>query len=172
MVPTGVKVEKGLRPMFSTGSANVQGRSSGFMLLDMALALTILLLLFAVVWPTFGGGTGSVLQSAAALDIATLLRADRTSASRDGVPTSTRIDLRRRTVTDATSRRVEVPPDIAIEVTTAGPCMRAAQQFIIVFAPDGSSCGGVIMLRKGAKAQAIRINWLSGMIDVVNVPKT
>jgi hypothetical protein len=43
----------------------------------------------------------------------------------------------------------------------------AARQFVIVFSPDGSSCGGVIVLRKGRVAYAVRFNRLSGMIDIV-----
>jgi hypothetical protein len=40
-----------------------------------------------------------------------------------------------------------------------------------VFAPDGSSCGGVVNLKKDRQIYAIHINWLTGMIDVANVPK-
>lgn len=141
------------------------------MLLDLALALTILLLMFAIVWPVIGQRTNNAQQAATALDVATLLRADRTSAARNGVPTGTRIDLGRRVITGATGRRVQLPRDIALEVTTGAPCMEGAQRFVIVFAPDGTSCGGVLTLRKGGQIYAVRVNWLSGMIDVVNLPK-
>jgi general secretion pathway protein H len=146
--------------------------SSGLLLLDMALALTILLLLFAIIWPTFGGGTTNLQESATALDIATLLRTDRTSASRTGVPTATRIDLDRRVLTSANGRIVEVPADIALEVTTGAACMTSARRFVIVFSPDGSSCGGMIVLKKGGLSYAVRFNWLSGMIDVVHASRT
>jgi general secretion pathway protein H len=174
----GARVAKDLQqtsPIGSTkptGSTNTHARSSGFLLLDMALALTILLLLFAIIWPTFGGGTTTLQQSATALEIATLLRTDRTSASATGLPTSTHIDLGRRTVTGATGRRVDVPDDVALEVTTGAACMTAARQFVIVFYPDGSSCGGVVVLKRGSSAYAIRFNWLSGMIDVVHASKS
>lgn len=148
------------------------GRSSGYLLLDMALALTILLLLFAIVWPVFGGGTTSLQESATALKIATLLRGDRTSASRTGIPTGTRIDLDRRTLTSADGRRVEVPADIALEVTTGAACMVSARRFVIVFSPDGSSCGGIIVLKKRGLSYAVRFNWLSGLIDVVHATGT
>jgi len=160
-------------PLRSTRSrSNADHRSSGYLLLDMALALTILLILFAIIWPTFGGGTTSLQESATALDIATLLRHDRTSARRTGSPTGTRIDLDRRILTSADGRRVEVPSDINLEVTTGGACMTSARQFVIVFSADGSSCGGVIVLKKGAMSYAIRFNWLSGMIDIVHASKT
>jgi general secretion pathway protein H len=163
-----MKVEKDLRRISPTGSVKAGTGSSGFLLLDMALALTILLLLFAIIWPTFGRGTTSLQQSALALDIATLLRTDRTSAGRIGTPTSTRVDVGRRTVTGSTGQRVEIPADITVEVTAGSACMTSQTRFTIVFSPDGGSCGGAIVVRKGGLAYAIRFNWLSGMIDIVH----
>jgi len=141
------------------------------MLLDLALALTILLLLSAIVWPVVGPGTNNVQQAAVALDIATVLRVDRSSASSRGLSMATRFDLARRTVIGATGRRIHVPGDVAMTVTTGVQCMEGAQRFAIVFAPDGTSCGGVVVLSKGMRNYSIKINWLSGMIDVVSDPK-
>jgi general secretion pathway protein H len=145
-------------------------RGAGFMLIDVVLALAILLLIAAVVWPMVGYGTSRTQQAATALDVATLLRVDRAAASRDGRPTGTRIDLDERTVIGATGRRVRVPIDLAIEVTTSPLCIEGPRRFLIVFAPDGSSCGGVVKLKKDSQIYAIHINWLTGIIDVANVP--
>ena len=134
----------------------------------MALALTILLLLVAIIWPTFGVGTSTLVQSATALDIATLLREERTVASQTGLPTSTRINLDQRTLTGAGGRQIEIARDLTLEVTTGDACMTSARRFTIVFSPDGRSCGGVIMLKRGSLMYAVRFNWLSGMIDVVH----
>lgn len=141
------------------------------MLLDLALALTILLLLFAIAWPFVAPGTNSARQAAVALDIATLLRGDRSAAGNNGRSMATRIDLDRRVVASASGRRVLVPGDLAMTVTTGAGCMEGARRFILTFAPDGTSCGGVVLLSKGARSYAIRINWLSGMIDVVSTPE-
>jgi len=134
------------------------------------LALTILLLMAAVIWPMVGQGTSQTQQAATALDIATLLRVDRAAASRNGRPTGTLIDLGERAVIGATGRRVRVPIDLAIEVTTSPQCIEGPQRFLIVFAPDGSSCGGVVKLKKERQIYAIHINWLTGVIDVANAP--
>ena len=142
-------------------------RSGGFLLLDMALALTIMLLLVAIIWPSFGSGTTVLQESATALDIATLLRGDRTAATRTGVPTSTRIDVDNRMLISASGRSVQVPADVGFEVVTGHACMTSRHRFLVVFSPDGSSCGGAIVVRKGGASYTIRINWLSGMIDVV-----
>jgi general secretion pathway protein H len=141
------------------------------MLLDLALALTIVLLVFAIVWPAVNRGTSPAQQAATALDIATLLRVDRSSASREGTAKGTRIDLARRVVIGSSGRQVRVPDDLAVEVTTTAPCSAGVQQFVIRFAPDGSSCGGIVVLKRGEQALAIRIHWLSGMIDVIALPR-
>jgi general secretion pathway protein H len=145
-------------------------RGAGFILTDVVLALTILLLMAAIVWPMVGHGTSRTQQAATALDIATLLRLDRAAASRNGRLTGTRIDLGERTVIGETGRRVRVPSDLTIEVTTSPQCIEGPQRFLIVFAPDGSSCGGVVKLKKERQIYAIHINWLTGVIDVTNAP--
>jgi general secretion pathway protein H len=138
------------------------------MLLDVVLALTIVLLVYAVAWPMLGRGASSVEHAAIALDIATLLRADRGAAAERGAAAGTLLDLDRRTVTGASGRRVSVPDSIGMAVTTGVQCIAGARRFAIVFAPDGTSCGGVIVLSKGTQSYSIRINWLSGMVDVVH----
>jgi general secretion pathway protein H len=52
-------------------------------------------------------------------------------------------------------------------VTTGAACIKGASEFVVVFAPDGTSCGGVIVFKRNGRAYAVRFNWLSGMIDVV-----
>jgi general secretion pathway protein H len=138
------------------------------MLLDLVLALTVVLLLSAVTWPMLGRGTGSVQQAAIALDIASLLRADRNAASESGNAMGTTFDLQGRTVQGASGWQIQLPPDIGIAVTTGNPCMVGARRFVIVFAPDGTSCGGEVALSSRAQTYTIRINWLSGLVDVAH----
>ena len=160
--------------MSQTGSVSprpADTASSGYMLLDLALALTILLILFAIAWPIVGNGTNNAQHAATAFDIASLLRSDRGLANRNGRLTGTDINLNSRTITSAGGRRIFIPRDLAVEVTTAQECVEGTKRFVITFAPNGSSCGGIILLKKQGNAYAVRINWLSGMIDVINVPK-
>ncbi len=147
-------------------------RRRGFVLLDMALALTILLIIFAVVWPTLGRGTSKARLAATTLDIVNLLRSDRSAAALEGAPKASRIDLDRRTVTNAAGRVVAVPEDVRMEITAGSACARGNRLFVIVFAPDGGSCGSSLLLKKGSSIFVIRVNWLSGMIDVVDSGKT
>jgi general secretion pathway protein H len=137
----------------------------------MVLALTILLLLSAIVWPLLGRNTTSTQQAATALDIATLLRMDRAAAARTGLSTGTRIDLDRRILIGSNGRQIAIPNDVSLEVMTGSTCRRTAREFVVSFAPDGGSCGGVISLKKINRTYAVRFNWLTGLIDVVNGAK-
>jgi general secretion pathway protein H len=139
------------------------------MLLDAILALSITLLLAIIIWPVVGARTTGAQVAATALDIATMLRRDRTAASLQDRPSGTRFDLSRKLVVDETGRSVEVPRDASLEIMTAPQCADGQQRFLISFAPDGSSCGGVFMLREGSLAFRIRVNWLTGMIDVAKL---
>jgi general secretion pathway protein H len=146
-------------------------RRQGFMLLDMALALSLLLLLFAVIWPSMGRGTSKAKQAATALSIANLLRADRSAAALEGSARGTRIDLAHRVITSAAGRTIAVPEDLSMELFAGSSCTRGDRLFVISFAPDGSSCGASLFLRKQNSLYVIRVNWLSGMIDVADSAK-
>ncbi|MGA7328573.1 MAG: hypothetical protein WBX25_29810 [Rhodomicrobium sp.] len=143
----------------------------GFMLLDMTLALTLLLIIVAVVWPAAGSGTSKTKQAATALSIVNLLRADRSAATLEGTAKGTQIDLGQRTVTGSTGSWVAVPEDLSMELLTGSSCAKGNRHFVIVFAPDGSSCGASLFLGRGGSNFVIRVNWLSGMIDVVDNAK-
>jgi general secretion pathway protein H len=143
----------------------------GFVLLDMSLALALLLILFAIIWPSLGRGTSKSQQAATALSIVNLFRADRSAAALEGAAKGTQIDLDRRSITSAGGRRVAVPEDLSMKILTGSSCSKGSRQFVIIFAPDGSSCGASLFLGKGSSSYMIRVNWLSGMIDVVDNTK-
>jgi general secretion pathway protein H len=149
-----------------------RGGVGGFVLLDMALALTLLLILFAVVWPTLGRGTSKARLAATTLDIVNLLRSDRSAATLEGIAKASRIDLEHRTITNAAGRIVAVPDDVRMEIAAGSSCAKGNRLFLIVFAPDGGSCGASLLLKKGSSIFVIRVNWLSGMIDAVDGGKT
>jgi general secretion pathway protein H len=142
------------------------------MLLDMVLALTIVLLLFSIAWPLIGRNTTSTQQAAMALDIATMLRMDRSLASRTGVATGTRIALNQRLFVGSTGQQIVIPNDVALEVFTGTACRRSVSEFVIAFRPDGTSCGGIISLAKNNRTYAVRFNWFTGLIDVVQTTKS
>lgn len=138
----------------------------------MALALAVVLMAAAIIWPAIPRGTSSAGLAATVMDVATMLRADRTGAVRDGLRVGTVINLDGRTVRDATGRTVTVPRDLAFEIVTATACSLGGRRYQITFNPDGSSCGGVVRLAKDGRSFRIRVNWLTGWVDVVGPEKS
>ena len=145
-------------------------RRAGFMLIDVALALAVVLMVAAVMWPAMPRATNAARLSATAMEIATMLRADRTAARRTGKPSATVLDLPNRTVKGG-GRSFEVNRGFDFEVLTTAACRQPGERFRIEFRPDGSSCGAVVRIAAGGRAFRVRVNWLTGWVDVVGPEK-
>lgn len=140
----------------------------GFVLLDVVLALAVLGLVMLIAWPHQARGTGAARHAAYALEIAALLKNDRTAAAQLGHNVATGIDVSaRRIVSGSTGRAIVLPADLQLDVLASGICISAPGKFAITFSEDGRSCGAVVRIAKGDRDWRVRINWLSGQIDVI-----
>ena len=140
----------------------------GFAMLDLLIALSVLALLMLVALPALVPGTSPGRQEAYAAEIAALLKSDRAAAAQTGRLVGTRIDvaLRRIAAGGGRQREVVLPADLVLDVTSGKSCGRDRESFVIAFEADGRSCGAVIKVAKGERAWRIRVNWLTGYVDV------
>jgi general secretion pathway protein H len=137
-------------------------------LLDVVLAMAVLALLMLLALPILPHGTTAARQGAYAMQIAALLKSDRTAAARAGQEVSTRVDIAaKRIISGAGRRTVDLPSDLTLDVIASDLCPAQPGVFAIVFAPDGRSCGAVIRIAKDERDWRIRVNWLTGFVDVV-----
>jgi general secretion pathway protein H len=151
----------------AAGARRRPGQVQGFALLDLLLAMLVLSLLMLVALPALVPGTSPNRHEAYAAEIAALLISDRAAAAQSGRPTGTSIDVdRRRIAAGGRQRALQLPADLALDVTSSEGCGRQRGAFLISFEADGRSCGAVIRLAKGDRAWRIRVNWLTGYIDV------
>lgn len=137
----------------------------------MMLALTVLLILFSVIWPQVAQRTRTPLLQAVAIDVATVLRSTRGMAEAKNRSYAAVIDVRQRVVANSAGQQARLPRDLSISVSTARSCTRDAQRVEITFAPDGSSCGGTIKIADDHHAYLVLVNWLSGVIHVNQTSK-
>jgi general secretion pathway protein H len=145
---------------------------SGIVLLDLVLAMARLGFVMLMIMPSLPSGTTTARHGAYALEIAALLKSDRTAAARTGTEVATQVDVSARTiVSGATHDAVILPSDVTLDVIASDICNAGNGRFNIVFAADGRSCGAVIRIGKGTRDWRIRVNWLTGYIDVV-APQT
>jgi general secretion pathway protein H len=149
-------------------AAAAGGSQDGVILLDLVLAVAVFAFVVLVALPSLPQGTTPARHAAYALEVAALLKTDRTAAARTGREVATRIDVAERAVTgSANGQVILLPEDLNLEVVASDLCVAGPGRFAIVFAADGRSCGAVIRISKGGRDWRIRINWLTGFVDVV-----
>jgi general secretion pathway protein H len=147
---------------------NRAGPEDGFTLLEMVCVLAIVGLLATVLLPSIPSQTSRSRLEAYAIEAATLLKADRSAAIRRRLEVTTQVDAGSRSVRSGSSSEiVRVPEDVRFEALLPESCNNRPVVASISFFASGMSCGGVIALTHVDASYEIRINWLTGRIEVV-----
>jgi general secretion pathway protein H len=137
-------------------------------LLDLVIAMALLSLLLLLVLPYLPHRTTSSRLGAYAAEVAAVLKADRSAAARSGREVATQVDLIRKRIASGAGRRaVSLPSDVTMDMVASEACTLQDGQFAVIFASDGRSCGAVLSLAARNLVWRIRINWLTGFVDVV-----
>lgn len=143
-------------------------RDSGFTLVEVVAVLAIIAMLAALVLPGWPHGTTRPQLEAYALRIAALLKADRNAALRGRARVDTSLSLATREVVSGSGAgEVRLPEDVAFDALVAGACAGRANGSSIAFLPSGMSCGGTIALARPGAAVHVRVNWLTGGVELV-----
>ena len=141
---------------------------AGFTLIEMVAVLAIVALLAAVALPRWPHGTTRPQLEAYALRIGALLKADRVAALRARARVTTRLDgPAKLVVSGAGAGAVQLPDDVGFDALLAETCSGRANGSAIDFLPSGMSCGGAISLARPGAAYSIRVNWLTGGVEIV-----
>lgn len=163
-------MERVRRPTSSAGRAERRAAEAGFTLLEVVCVVAIIALLAAVILPAIPRGTSYARLEAYAIETATLLKQDRYAAMRRRTRVATEISAVARTFrSGVTGRAVLLPNDIAVEALLAKRCDQRAAGRTIDFFASGRSCGGTIELTRLGKGFQIRVNWLTGGVELVPI---
>lgn len=134
----------------------------------MVCVLAIVGLLAALVLPAVPRGTSRARLEAYAEEAAAILTADRNAAMRRRARTSTFLDASAHTIRSGASAHVlQLPRDVAFDALLAKQCDGRAAGATIDFFPAGTSCGGTIGLARLGAGFQVRVNWLTGGVEVV-----
>jgi general secretion pathway protein H len=168
MAPTARKAAPERPPISPAGPAEGSTGESGFTLIEVVCVLAIIALVAAILLPNFPRGTPRSRVEAYALQIGSLLEADRSAAIRRRAMIATDIDAVSRLIrSGASAGAVRVPNDVHVDAVLASRCnQREAGQSIVFFA-SGMSCGGAIALTRLGTGYQIRVNWLTGGVEIV-----
>jgi general secretion pathway protein H len=140
----------------------------GFTLLEMVCVIAIIAMLAAVLLPNISRGTSRPRLEAYAVETASLLKADRTAAIRRRVQIATQIDAATRSLrSGSTGRTLRVPDDVAFSALLPDRCHERPAFSTVSFFATGMSCGGTITLSRLGTGYEIRVNWLTGGIEIV-----
>jgi general secretion pathway protein H len=141
----------------------------GFTLLEMVCVLALIAMMAAVLLPFIPHNTSRSRLQAYALQIAALLKADRNAAIRRRVDVATLVDAGSRSIrSGATADMIRIPDDVRFEALLPQTCNRRQALSTISFFASGMSCGGAIALTRLDAGYEIRVNWLTGRIEIVS----
>jgi general secretion pathway protein H len=147
---------------------DVRTSESGFTLLEMACVLAIVAILAAILLPRVPTETSRQRLEAYAVEAVSLLKSDRTNAMRRRIAVTTEIDIPSRSIiSGSTARTVRLPEDVQFSAILPERCNNKPAYATISFMPTGMSCGGVLGLTRSGEGYEIRVNWLTGGIEVV-----
>ena len=141
----------------------------GFTLLEMVCVLAIIALLAAVLLPFIPRQTSRSRLQAYALEAATLLKADRDAAISRSISVATLVDAGARAIRSGASRALSAFP-----MTSAStPCCRRPAGGARRCRPSASSpterrAAARIALTRFDTSYEVRVNWLTGRVEVVS----
>jgi general secretion pathway protein H len=138
----------------------------GFTLLETVCVMAIIAMLAAVLLPLLPRATSRPRLEAYAMETAALLNRDRTAAMRTRLLVSTLVDGR--AIRSGSSPRiVRIPDDVSIDAVLPQRCNDAPTRHAISFLATGMSCGGTITLSRLGAGYEVRVNWVTGGIEIV-----
>ena len=137
-------------------------------MLEVVCVLALVAILAAIVVPALPRGTSRARLESFAIEAAAMLKADRDAAIRNRVQVATEIDAPLRVVrSGATGRVIRLPADVRFEAILAARCNNRPAGPTIRFFASGMSCGGTIALTRLGVGYQVRVNWLTGGVEVV-----
>lgn len=134
--------------------------------------LAIVAMLAAIVLPALPRATSRARLESFAVETAAMLRGDRNAAIRGHTEIATRVDPLTRSIrSGATGRVISLPDDVVFDAALAARCNQRADGATIRFFASGMSCGGVIALSRPGMGYQVRVNWLTGGVEIVSLDR-
>ena len=130
--------------------------------------MAIIAILAALALPRWPHETSRPMLEAYALQTAALLKADRLAAVRRRARVDTVLDAPEHQVISGSGAGVlQMPADVAMDAMVTETCAGRRNGAAIGFLPNGMSCGGTVSLARPGAAYHVRVNWLTGGVEVV-----
>ena len=150
-----------------TSRAGNRQRIRGFSLIELIVAITIVSLAAALAVPAFSGAVDRARLDASARALANGLKHARRQAVAGQAEVALTVDVASGGAwIGAQTLNVRLPADASLSMTTAVSERSDENQASIRFFADGSSTGGDIELSDGGRSHLIRVDWLTGIVEL------
>ena len=141
----------------------------GFTLLEMICVLALVAIMAAVLLPFIPSHTSRSRLQGYVLQTAALLKEDRNAAIRRGMGVATLVDTGSRVIrSGASADMIRIPDDVHFEALLPRTCNQREALSTISFFASGMSCGGAVALTRADVGYEVRVNWLTGRIEIVS----
>ena len=141
----------------------------GFTLLEMVCVLALIALMAAVLLPFVPRNTSRSRLQGYVLQTAALLKEDRNAAIRRGTGVATLVDAGSHTIRSGSNADIiRIPDDVHFETLLPRTCSHHEALSTISFFASGMSCGGAVALTRADVGYEIRVNWLTGRVEIVS----
>jgi general secretion pathway protein H len=141
----------------------------------MVGVIAIVAMLATILLPALPLSTSRQRLAGYAVEAAALLKADRTAAVRRSTVVSAQVDPPGHLIrSGSTGRALKIPADVAFQAVLPRTCNERPAHSTISFFATGMSCGGTIVLSRLGAGFEVRVNWLTGGVEIVarEVPAT
>ena len=156
------------QPISPAARAETGHGERGFALIEILCVLAIIGMLAAIILPAVPRSTTRAKLESYAVATAALLKSDRSTALRRQIQVTTEVNAAARLIrSGVTGRVVRLPDDVSLDAILASRCADRIAGRSIDFFPSGMSCGGVIALSRPGMGVEVRVNWLTGGVDIV-----
>lgn len=140
----------------------------GFTLLEVTAVMAMVALFAAILLPSLPWSTSRQRLGGYAVEAAALFKADRVAAVQRNTMVSAQVDAPGHVIRAGSSDRVLViPADVSFEALLPRTCNERPAHSTISFFASGSSCGGTVLLSRLGTGYEIRVNWLTGGVEIV-----
>ncbi len=158
----GVRGAPAPLPTYPMSTAN---RKAGFTLIEI-IAVVAIIALVASLAVSMTAGTGRAKLKAVALDIAALLRHERSGAILTGRVRQVFLDGDHRVLMGEEGNVVTIPRDVVLDVLSTDAVL-TGRHSVARFDPTGASSGAVLKLSRERMQYEIRVNWYTGGVAIV-----
>ncbi|APH73471.1 pilus assembly FimT family protein [Aquibium oceanicum] len=141
----------------------------GIVLLDIVLAIAVMSLAALVLMPRPRAGVSAADLEAEAVKVAASFREGRSLAVRQQGAVDIEVDAQRGRISVAGGEPLTIRNGIGLRWVTSNLCPLIAGQRALRYLSDGRSCGGVLTLTGGGRSMELRVDWLTGRVEMASI---